>query len=274
MYGTDFWTLWEKARVGCFKRTASKHVYYLGWNRSPGQVGCMGQALRPGALGRPRGIGWRGRWEGGSGWGTHVNPWLIHFSVWQNPLQYCKVISLQLIKKKIKKMNWVNSVIEDISCTLLYFSEWGEPEVSACLAAWKRIVPCIVVVQLLSSVQLFYCSLPGSSVHSILQARILGLHFPSSGNLPDLWIKPVVLALAGRFFTTELPGKPLVPYIVTFKSEGYEYVGGGDICGAGGGGGSCELGRGPVSTFIFWCNVCISEYLKIQLCNIHQNEII
>ena len=45
----------------------------------------------------------RGRWEGGSGWGTHVNPWLIHFNVPQNPLQYCKVISLQLIKKKKKK---------------------------------------------------------------------------------------------------------------------------------------------------------------------------
>ena len=25
MYRTDFWTLWEKARVGCFKRTAWKH---------------------------------------------------------------------------------------------------------------------------------------------------------------------------------------------------------------------------------------------------------
>ena len=25
----------------CFKRTASKQVYYLGWNRSPAQVGCM-----------------------------------------------------------------------------------------------------------------------------------------------------------------------------------------------------------------------------------------
>ena len=37
-------------------------------------------------------------WEGGSGWGTHVNPWLIHGNVCQNPLQYCKVISLQLIK--------------------------------------------------------------------------------------------------------------------------------------------------------------------------------
>ena len=41
IYRTDFWTVWEKARVGCFKRTASKHVYYLGWNRSPAQVGCM-----------------------------------------------------------------------------------------------------------------------------------------------------------------------------------------------------------------------------------------
>ena len=92
MYRTVFWTLWEKARVGCFERTASKHVYYLGWNRSPAQVGCMRQTLGPGALGRPRGIGWRGRWEGGSGWGTHVNPWLIHFSVWQNPLQLKKNI--------------------------------------------------------------------------------------------------------------------------------------------------------------------------------------
>ena len=26
MYRTDFWTLWEKARVGCFERTASKHA--------------------------------------------------------------------------------------------------------------------------------------------------------------------------------------------------------------------------------------------------------
>ena len=35
------------------------------------------------ALGRPRGMGWGGRWERGSGWGTHVNPWLIHVNVWQ-----------------------------------------------------------------------------------------------------------------------------------------------------------------------------------------------
>ena len=62
----------------------------------------MRQVLRTGALGRPRGMGW-GRWEGGSGWGTDVNPWLIHANVWQKPLQYCKVISLQLTKINEKK---------------------------------------------------------------------------------------------------------------------------------------------------------------------------
>ena len=96
-------TLWEKARVGCLERTASKHVYYQGWNKSPAQVGCMRQLLGAGALGRLRGIGWRGRREGGSGWGIHVNSWLILVNVWQKPLQYCKVISLQLIKINGKK---------------------------------------------------------------------------------------------------------------------------------------------------------------------------
>ena len=58
----------------------------------------MRQVRGAGVSGRPRGIGWGVRWEGGSGWGIHVNPWLIHVNVCQNPLQYCKVISLQLIK--------------------------------------------------------------------------------------------------------------------------------------------------------------------------------
>ena len=40
-------------------------------------------------------------------WGMHVNPWLIHVNVWQKPLQYCKVISLQLIKIKKKKIYFI-----------------------------------------------------------------------------------------------------------------------------------------------------------------------
>ena len=70
----------------------------------------MRQVLGPGALGLPRGMGWGGKCEGGSGWGTHVNPWLIHVNVWQKPLKYCKVISFQLIKingkKKKIKSRW------------------------------------------------------------------------------------------------------------------------------------------------------------------------
>ena len=89
MYRTDFGTLWEKVRAGSSERIAVKQVYYQGWNRSPAQVGCMRQVLRAGALGRPRGMGWGGRWKEGSGWGTRVNPWLIHVSVGQKPLKYC-----------------------------------------------------------------------------------------------------------------------------------------------------------------------------------------
>ena len=52
-------------------------------------------------------------------------------------------------------------------------------------------------------------SLPGFSVHGILQARILsGLPFPSPGDLPDPGIKPTSPLLADGFFTTEPPGKP------------------------------------------------------------------
>ena len=35
--------------------------------------------------------------------GKHVNPWLIHVTVWQKLLQHCKVISIQLIKINEKK---------------------------------------------------------------------------------------------------------------------------------------------------------------------------
>ena len=42
--------------------------------------------------------GWDGEGGGREIWdgGTRVHLWLIHINVWQNPPQYCKVISLQL----------------------------------------------------------------------------------------------------------------------------------------------------------------------------------
>ena len=41
-------------------------------------------------------MGWGGRWEGASGRGTDVQPWLIHVNIWQKTLQYCKVINLSV----------------------------------------------------------------------------------------------------------------------------------------------------------------------------------
>ena len=62
------------------------------------------------------------------------------------------------------------------------------------------------------------CSPLGSSVHGISQARILEcVPFPSLGDLPDPGMQSVSLALAGRFFITEPPGKPQSPpYLGTF----------------------------------------------------------
>ena len=57
--------------------------------------------LGAGALGRPRGIVWGGRREEGSGWGTHVYPWWIHFDIWQN--QYNIVKFKKKKKKKLMK---------------------------------------------------------------------------------------------------------------------------------------------------------------------------
>ena len=53
------------------------------------------------------------------------------------------------------------------------------------------------------------CNLPGSSVHGILQARILewvAMSFSRGSSQPRDWIH--VFYIAGGFFTTEPPGKP------------------------------------------------------------------
>ena len=52
------------------------------------------------------------------------------------------------------------------------------------------------------------CSLPGFSVHGILQARILEwVPFPSPGDLPDPGIEPRSPALEADALTSEPPGK-------------------------------------------------------------------
>ena len=104
MYRTVFWTLWERARVGWFGRTALKHVYYHMWNKPPVQVRCMRQGAqgwcRVLGAGHPSGMTQRdgmGR-EVGEGFrmGNTCTPMADPCQWMAKPLQYCKVISLQL----------------------------------------------------------------------------------------------------------------------------------------------------------------------------------
>ena len=73
-----------------------------------------------------------------------------------------------------------------------------------------------IVVYLVSYVWLFAtpgtCNLPGSSVHGILQARILKwVAMPSSKRSSQLRDRTQVSCIAGRFLLPfELPGKPLL----------------------------------------------------------------
>ena len=62
---------------------------------------------------------------------------------------------------------------------------------------------CVIITQSRPAVcDPMNCSLPGSSVHRILQGRILEwVAISFSGNLPDPVIEPRSPVLAGRFFT-------------------------------------------------------------------------
>ena len=71
----------------------------------------------------------------------------------------------------------------------------------------------VLVVQSLNRVQLYSsstdCSLPGSSIHGVLQARILewiAISSSRGSSWPRNWTW--VFCLADEFFSTEPPGKP------------------------------------------------------------------
>ena len=81
---------------------------------------------------------------------------------------------------------------------------------------------CVLVTQLCRTLcNPMYCRLPGSSVHGILQPRFLEKSFPSSGDLANPGIKPASLALTGRFFTAEPPGKP---HLSSDDTNGNQYT--------------------------------------------------
>ena len=109
---TDFWTLGE-GESGMLQENSIESCILsrVKWITSPGwlhetsvHTWCTGKTQRDRVESE---VG------AGSGCGIHVYPWLIHVNVWQKPLQYCKVISFQLIKKiKQEKKRWLSASYE------------------------------------------------------------------------------------------------------------------------------------------------------------------
>ena len=84
MCGTVLWTLLERERVGRFGRMTLKHVKYHVRNDMPVQVRCTILDAWGWCTGTTQRDGRGRRREEGSGWGTHVYLWWIHFDIWQN----------------------------------------------------------------------------------------------------------------------------------------------------------------------------------------------
>ena len=86
----------ETARAGWCGRMALKHVYYHMWNESPVQVWCMIQDAQGWCTGMTQSDG-MGR-EVGRGFrmGNTCIPVADSCQCMAKPIQYCKVISLQL----------------------------------------------------------------------------------------------------------------------------------------------------------------------------------
>ena len=77
----DGWMIWENG--------IETYIISYG-NQSPVQVQCMIQDAQGWCTGLTQRDGRGGRWEGGSGWETHVHPWHIHVNVWQNQYNIVK----------------------------------------------------------------------------------------------------------------------------------------------------------------------------------------
>ena len=79
---------------------------------------------------------------------------------------------------------------------------------------------CLVAQLYLTLCDPMDCSLPGSSVHGILQAGILEwVAMPPPGDLPNPGIKPRSPALQTDSLSSEPPGKPNVFWLSIKKKK-------------------------------------------------------
>ena len=95
-----------EGKGGMIRENSIKPCILSGETDDQSKFHAWNRALKPVHWDNPE--GWDGEGDGrgvraGAGGWTHVHPWLIHVSVEQKPLQYCKVISLQLKINSLKR---------------------------------------------------------------------------------------------------------------------------------------------------------------------------
>ena len=130
--------IWDNNIETCISSSV-KQITSSDWMHETGAQGwCTGMTQRDG--GREVGGGFR--------MGNTVNPWLIHVSVWQKPLQYCKVISLQLIKIIGKNKNKTDNHQRPIVChTDLWLMLWTRLDGLGEGVVWGRMDTLTCMVQ-------------------------------------------------------------------------------------------------------------------------------
>ena len=116
-----------------------------------------------------------------------------------------------LLKILFEFIRWVGSVFAQ-HCLVLWVGSREFHELFKCMTKWNKVCVCLIRQLCLTLCDPMGHSLPGSSVHGILQARILqwSAISPSRRFLQprDRTCISSISCSAGRFFTTEPPGKP------------------------------------------------------------------
>ena len=164
-------------------------------------------------------------------WRTHCGGLLFSFSInlLSGTLRCFRLIHLQCFLPHFQNQPFIQgvllsltealgtkiSVLDELSAIGISafrpspLTEQGNMSIYACMRA-KLPQSCPTLCDPMDS------SLPGSSVHGILQARLL--ECPHPGDLPDTGIEPVSLAspaLAGGFFTTSTAWESYIIYTLT-----------------------------------------------------------
>ena len=96
--------------------------------------------------------------------------------------------------------------LSDTWCSFLLAVTFSAP----LKCVFQAMCACVCPAVVLTLCNPTYSSPPGLSVHGVSRQEYMsGLPFLLLGDLPDPGIEPMSPALAGRFFTTGPPGKPI-----------------------------------------------------------------